>query len=63
MRRRGSWRALLVITVVALAVAGGATASGDESRGIDPNQGDSLVQVIVPNKAAAYELQRQARRT
>ena len=60
MRRRGSWRALLVISVVALAVAGGATASGDESRGIDPNQGDSLVQVIVPDKAAAYELQRQA---
>ena len=60
MRRRGSWRALLVISVVALAVAGGATASDDESRGIDPNQGDSLVQVIVPNKAAAYELQRQA---
>ena len=60
MGRRGSWRALLVISVVALAVAGGATASDDESRGIDPNQGDSLVQVIVPNKAAAYELQNQA---
>ncbi len=60
MRRRGRWRALLALSIVALAVAGGATASGDESRGIDPNQGDSLVQVIVPNKAAAYELQRQA---
>ena len=60
MRRRGTWRAVLALSIVALAVAGGATASGDESRGIDPNQGDSLVQVIVPNKAAAYELQRQA---
>ncbi len=60
MRRRGIWRALLVISVVAFAVAGSATASGGEERGIDPNQGDSLVQVIVPNKAAAYELQRRA---
>src|SRR5512134_151253 len=60
MRRRGTWRALLAISIVALAVAGGATASGDDSRGIDPNQGDSLVEVIVPTKAAAYELQRRA---
>jgi hypothetical protein len=47
-------------SVVALGLAGGATASGDDSRGVDPNQGDSLVEVIVPSKAAAIELQNDA---
>lgn len=58
MSYRGPWRALLATAVLALAVAGGAAAS--EDRGIDPNQGDSLVEVIVPSKAAAIELQKQA---
>lgn len=58
MSYRGPWRALLATAVLALAVAGGAAAS--EDRGIDPNQGDSLVEVIVPSKAAAIELQKEA---
>jgi hypothetical protein len=60
MNFRWTRRALLAILVFALAVAGGATASGDEERGIDPNQGESLVQVIVPSKAAALDLQAEA---
>jgi hypothetical protein len=52
MSNRKVWRALLAFVVVSLAVAGVAAANG-EDRGIDPNQGDSLVEVIVPNKAAA----------
>jgi Zinc carboxypeptidase/Chitobiase/beta-hexosaminidase C-terminal domain len=59
MSNRKVWRALLVFAVAALCVTGAATANGEE-RGIDPNQGDSLVQVIVPSKAAALELQRNA---
>ncbi|MGH3010594.1 MAG: M14 family metallopeptidase [Gaiellaceae bacterium] len=56
MSFRETWRALLAVSVVVLVVAGGATASGDE-RGIDPNQGESLVEVTLANKAAALELQ------
>jgi hypothetical protein len=59
MSNRKVWRALLAFVIVALAVAGVAAANG-EDRGIDPNQGDSLVEVIVPNKAAALDLQRRA---
>jgi hypothetical protein len=43
-----------------LAVAGGATASGDEGRGIDPNQGDSLVEVTLAGKGEALQLQKQS---
>jgi hypothetical protein len=50
---------LLAISVIALAITGGAAANGEE-RGIDPNQGESLVQVIVPSKAAAIALQNSA---
>ena len=53
-----AWRALLALSIVALGVAGGATAS--DERGIDPNQGESLVEVTVPNKAAAIQLQLDA---
>jgi hypothetical protein len=49
---------LLALSIVALGVAGGATAS--DERGIDPNQGESLVEVTVPNKAAAIQLQLDA---
>jgi hypothetical protein len=52
------WRALLALSIVALGVAGSATASDD--RGIDPNQGESLVEVNLPNKAAAIQLQLDA---
>jgi Zinc carboxypeptidase/Chitobiase/beta-hexosaminidase C-terminal domain len=47
---------VLAVAVLALAVAGGATANAEE-RGIDPNQGESLVEVTLANKAAALELQ------
>ena len=57
-RNRKVWRALLVLSVVALGVTGAATANGDGD--VILNEGDSLVQVIVPNKAAAYDLQRRA---
>ncbi len=60
MKLRGMWRALLALSIVALGLAGSATASGEDSRGIDPNQGDSLVEVIVPSKAAAIDLQNDA---
>ena len=55
MSPRGTWRVMLAISVIALAITGGAAAN--EERGVDPNQGDSLVQVIVPSKAAAIALQ------
>jgi hypothetical protein len=58
MSFRRAWRALLALSIVALGVAGGATASDD--RGIDPNQGLSLVEVDLPNKAAAIRLQLDA---
>src|SRR5918994_4616193 len=58
MSLRRAWRALLALSIVALGVAGGATAS--DQRGIDPNQGLSLVEVNLPNKAAAIQLQLDA---
>lgn len=59
MSTRGMWRALLALAIVALAGTGGAAAQSDE-RGIDPNQGESLVEVTVPSKSAAIELQLEA---
>src|SRR5215217_3058871 len=56
MRSWGLRRALLVVSVCALAVAGGAGA-GEDERGIDPNQGESLVEITLANKAAAVDLQ------
>jgi hypothetical protein len=53
----GFWRALLALVIVALAATGSAAASEEEGRGIDPNQGRSLVEVTLPNKAAAIRLQ------
>jgi Zinc carboxypeptidase/Chitobiase/beta-hexosaminidase C-terminal domain len=57
MTDRKVWRALLALVVVSLALAGVAAASGEEARGIDPNQGDSLVEINLANKAAALRLQ------
>ncbi|HWL32212.1 MAG TPA: M14 family metallopeptidase [Gaiellaceae bacterium] len=59
MRLRGARTALLVVALVALAIAGSATAQESE-RGIDPNQGRSLVEINLPDKAAAIELQLEA---
>jgi hypothetical protein len=51
-------RALVAASVCALAWMGG-TAAADE-RGIDPNQGLSLVEVNLANKGAAMRLQLEA---
>ncbi len=53
------WPALLAASVIALSLAGTAAAENDE-RGIDPNQGRSLVEIDLPNKAAAIKLQLEA---
>ena len=55
----GARKAVLAATLVALAIAGSAAAQESE-RGIDPNQGRSLVEVNLPDKAAAIELQLEA---
>ena len=55
MRLRQACRALSVFAVLAF-VAAGSAAAADE-RGIDPNQGESLVEVNLANKAAALQLQ------
>ena len=56
----GFRRALLALSILALAVTGSAAAEDDDGRGIDPNQGRSLVEVTLPNKAAAIRLQLNA---
>jgi Zinc carboxypeptidase/Chitobiase/beta-hexosaminidase C-terminal domain len=45
----------------ALVFGSGASASAEE-RGVDPNQGESLVEVNLPNKGAAMRLQLEAER-
>jgi hypothetical protein len=59
MRLRAMWRALLALSLCSLAVAASAAAD-TETRGIDPNQGESLVEVDLPSKAAAVRLQLEA---
>ena len=53
---RGARFAVLAAMLVALATAGSAAAQ-ENGRGIDPNQGRSLVEINLPDKAAAIELQ------
>jgi hypothetical protein len=60
MTLRAMWRALLALSLCALAVAGVAAADSQEGRGIDPNQGENLVEVDLPSKAAALRLQLEA---
>ena len=60
MSTRGACRSLLAAVIVALTFTGGAAANGEEARGIDPNQGESLVEVVLPDKAAAIRLQLNA---
>ena len=55
-----SRRWLVAVSVVALACSGGASAALADERGIDPNQGQSLVEVNLPSKAAAMRLQVEA---
>jgi hypothetical protein len=52
-------RGVAAVVLLALATAG-AAAAADEQRGIDPNQGRSLVEVRLPDKAAAIALQLEA---
>ena len=57
----GGFRRLLAAAILALTFAGSsAAAGGEEARGIDPNQGDSLVEINLPDKAAAIRLQLEA---
>src|SRR5262245_42333341 len=53
-------RWLVVASVVTLAWSGGVSAARADERGMDPNQGQSLVEVNLPNKAAAMRLQVEA---
>ena len=59
MRATGARAALLAAAMVALATAGSAFAQ-ETGRGIDPNQGRSLVEVYLDSKAEAIELQLKA---
>ena len=59
MRLRAMGRAVVAFSLCALALAGVAAAQAEE-RGIDPNQGDSLVEVNLANKGAAMRLQLEA---
>ena len=59
MRATGARAALLAAAMVALATAGSAFAQ-ETGRGIDPNQGQSLVEVYLDSKADAIELQLKA---
>ena len=59
MSSRGTWRVLLAISVIALAITGGAAAQNDEG-GINLEVDDSLVEVTVASKAAAMQLQLDA---
>src|SRR5688500_417000 len=47
-------------TVLALAITASPALAQDEERGIDPNQGETLVEVNLANKAAAVRLQLEA---
>jgi hypothetical protein len=53
-------RWLVGACVCTLMWAGGAAAGRADERGVDPNQGESLVEVNLPNKGAAMRLQLEA---
>jgi hypothetical protein len=54
------WGALLALSLCALALTGAAAADSEDTRGIDPNQSESLVEIDLPSKAAAARLQLEA---
>jgi hypothetical protein len=62
MRARGERRLVLAIAVLALSITGSAAANDEDSRGIDPNQGRSLVEITLPSKTDAIRLQLNAER-
>ena len=54
---RGARTGLLAAMVVAAFATAGSAGAQEAERGIDPNQGESLVEVYLDSKAAAIELQ------
>ena len=54
---RGRYIARLIAAAAFGALTFAGAASAQDQRGIDPNQGDSLVEVMLPDKAAAMRLQ------
>lgn len=63
MSLRAMRRVLAVFSLCALALIGAAAAENDQARGIDPNQGESLVEVTLQSKAAAETVRAAARHT
>ena len=55
-----AYAVVTVVTLFALGGTGAATAREDAVRGIDPNQGESLVEVTLSSKGAAMRLQLEA---
>ena len=53
----GGPRRAIAVAVTTCALVGTGVASAEEERGIDPNQGESLVEVTLPSKGAAMRLQ------
>src|SRR5918998_5623436 len=61
MRQVAGIRRALGAAAVTFALTGTGVASAqDDARGIDPNHGDSLVEVSLPSKGAAMRLQLEA---
>ena len=60
MNSRMTRRLFAATSLSALLWTGSALAATDEERGIDPNQGQSLVELTLPNKGAAMRLQLDA---
>jgi len=59
MSYRATWSALSALALCALAMTGAASADNVD-RGIDPNQGESLVEVTLQSRAQAERLQAKA---
>ncbi len=62
MNVRRTRRLFAATSVCALLWTGSAIAAVEEERGIDPHQGESLVELTLPSKAAAVKLQLEAER-
>jgi Zinc carboxypeptidase/Chitobiase/beta-hexosaminidase C-terminal domain len=60
MRVKAVRRALVLASLGALTLVGAAPAGAQDERGIDPNQGRSLVEVTLDSRAAAMRLQLEA---
>ncbi|HEX5857662.1 MAG TPA: M14 family metallopeptidase [Microbacterium sp.] len=60
MRKGPGIRRTLGVAAMTCALVGTGVASAQDSRGIDPNQGDSLVEVTLSSKGAAMRLQLEA---